>query len=435
MTFFLFVVVNFLLFVRPTDYLPGVMGQHLYNYVILTCFVLAVPQVIQQLSGRVLEARPITVCVLGLFVAVLLSHLSHFNLEGTFTSGVEFAKKVIYYLLLVSVVTSAVRLRRFLFWLACFFTLITALTVLEYKGVFKLETFRASIKDQAGFDTITEQEIEVSRLKASGVFNDPNDFALLLVVGVPLSLYFLTDKRLGIGRLVWLLPLGLFMLALALTYSRGGFLAFMAGLLVLIRSRLSLAKSLAAAALVVPVLLVLFAGRQTNISTSVNTGQARVDMWAHGLVMFQQAPLFGIGENLYSQEAGQVAHNSYVHCYTELGFFGGTLFLGAFFFAVMTLRRYGDGQHRVLDPEMRRLRPFLLSAVTAYGTGLFMLSNSYIEPTYAILGLVTAYAQVTAVFPPLPVLRFNTRLAQRLAFASVCFLVGLYVFARVFRSV
>ena len=72
------------------------------------------------------------------------------------------------------------------------------------------------------------------------------------------------------------------------------------------------------------------------------------------------------------------------------GFFGGTLFLGTFYFAVVTLRRFGAAPHHMLDPEMRRLRPFLFAAVAAYATGLMTLSNSYIEPTYAILGLVTA---------------------------------------------
>jgi O-antigen ligase len=435
MTFLLFILVNFLLFVRPMDYFPGVMGQHLYLVAILACFVLSVPQIMQQVSGRFLESRPISVCILGLFVAILLSHLSHFNLTGTFNSGTEFAKKVIYYLLLVSLVNTPVRLRRFLGCLACFFTLITALTVLEYKGVVQMETFKASIKDGAGIDRNTYQEIEVNRLKASGVFNDPNDFSLVLVVGVPLALYFLTDRRLGITRLAWLVPLGLFVYALSLTYSRGGLIAFTAGLLVLMRSRLSVGKSLALAAVLLPVLAVFFGGRQTDISTNVNTGQERVDIWAHGLVMLQQAPLFGIGENTYQEEAGQVAHNSYVHCYTELGFFGGTLFLGAFYFAFLTLRRFGAAQQHILDPDMRRLRSFLLAAVTAYATGLMTLSNSYIEPTYAILGLVTAFAQVTIVYPPLPALRFDMRRAQRLALASVCFLLSIYLFARVFHSV
>jgi hypothetical protein len=258
MTFFLFVLANFLLFVRPTDYLPGVMGQHLYTVVILSCLVLSLPQVLGQLSGRALEARPITVCVLGLFVAVLLSHLSHFNLTETFQSGAEFAKKVIYYLLLVTLVNSASRLRRFLFWLACFFTVITALTVLEYHEVLKLQTFKASVTDGAGFDPNTREEIQVNRLKASGVFNDPNDFALLLVVGVPLALYFLTDRRLGVARLAWMGPLVLFVYSLALTYSRGGFLAFTAGVLVLIRARLTWAKSLVLAGVLLPLMLMFF---------------------------------------------------------------------------------------------------------------------------------------------------------------------------------
>jgi O-antigen ligase len=435
MAYALFILVNFLLFVRPTDYIPNPAVQNLYVYAILACLVVAAPQFLQQFSGPALASRPVSICVLGLLAAVFLSHLSHLNVDAAFNSTTEFAKKVIYYFLLTALVTSASRLRRFLFWLACFFTIISALTVLEYKEILILETFRASVKDGAGFDPNTNQELEVNRLRASGAFSDPNDFALVLVVGVPLALYFLTDPRLRSFRLVWLLPLVLFLYALSLTYSRGGFLALTVGLAVLLGARLGAARAVAMAAVLLPVLLVFFSGRQTDISTTVNTGQARVDIWAHGLVLFQQAPLFGIGENYYGDNAGQVAHNSFLHCFTELGFFGGTLFLGAFILALATMRRFGSERCHILDPDMRRLRPFLFAAIAAYATGLMALSNSYIESTYAVLGLSTAFAQVTPVYPAPPVLRFDFRLVQRLALWGLGFLLVMYAFARVFHSV
>src|SRR5205823_3488992 len=93
------------------------------------------------------------------------------------------------------------------------------------------------------------------------------------------------------------------------------------------------------AAVVLPALFALFAGRQTDLSAAGGTGQARIQLWSEGLALFREAPFFGVGQGSYAEHVDQVAHNSFVECYAELGFFGGTLFLGAFFCAVCVLRR------------------------------------------------------------------------------------------------
>ena len=51
----------------------------------------------------------------------------------------------------------------------------------------------------------------------------------------------------------------------------------------------------------------------------------------------RQSPVFGIGKNRFGEEAGQVAHNSFVHAFTELGPLGGMVFLGAFYLAMRAL--------------------------------------------------------------------------------------------------
>ena len=82
-----------------------------------------------------------------------------------------------------------------------------------------------------------------------------------------------------------------------------------------------------------PIMFILFGGRQTNINMGGDdTMQERVQLWSEGLDLFREAPVFGIGYREYAEQVGQVAHNSFVHCYAELGFFGGTIFLAAFAF-------------------------------------------------------------------------------------------------------
>ena len=125
-----------------------------------------------------------------------------------------------------------------------------------------------------------------------------------------------------------------------LTHSRGGFLGMLAALVVLLAARFG-RKALPLGLLVLPAVFVLFAGRQTSISLGSGTGQSRVQLWHEGMILFVGRPLFGIGSERYADYAGHVAHNSFIHGYTELGLVGGTLFLGAFYLAAWSLVRLG----------------------------------------------------------------------------------------------
>src|SRR5262249_45050570 len=151
--------------------------------------------------------------------------------------------------------------------------------------------------------------------------------------------------------------IGLFGAGLALTQSRGGMVALLSGLAAFFYARFGPGKSLLLGGLVLPVLLTVFGGRMTEISTSANTGQSRVGLWVEGVAMLKESPLFGIGADNFRQRLDFVAHNSYLHTYAELGLFGGTLFLGAFYLAAVLLFRArqqpGKGRAGGVSPLVR----------------------------------------------------------------------------------
>jgi O-antigen ligase len=160
-------------------------------------------------------------------------------------------------------------------------------------------------------------------------------------------------------------------------------------------------------------------------------------LWSDGLFIFRQSPLFGIGAENYRQFSSHVAHNSFIHCYAELGMFGGTLFLGAFYLAIKGLydlrRQPNDAtESEDVDPELRRLHPFLMATVVAYTIGICFLSRSYIVPTYMMLGLAVAYMRMHSAQVSKPIAAWSRSVWPRLAGISCSFLVGAYVFVRVF---
>jgi hypothetical protein len=428
--FGLFILLNAALYLRPAEIVPGLLGLEIYLVFILGCFAVAFPAILEQLSPRALEAWPITVCVLGLLLAVLLSHLSRFDLTDAALCGFEFFKIAVYYLLFVGLVTTPARLGQFLFWLVIFAAALALLAVLQYHDLIQfptLKTLQAIEKDQA-----SGRDIVVRRLQATGPFHDPNDLCVLLVIGILLSLYWLTDRCLGLARFVWLASLGLFFYALALTQSRGGLLALLGGLLVFLRLRFGWTLTLVMGACGLPVLFLALAGRQTELSATTGTGQERIQIWSDGLMLFRDAPLFGVGMNKYDESVGHVAHNSYLQAFAELGVFGGILFIGGFACALGSLRRLGLKGRQILQPELRRLHPYLAGALAGYAVGMLSLTLNYIVPTYMMLGLAAGYCQMTPVRPPLQASRFDLRLVGRFVWISLLFLAGIYLFVRVF---
>lgn len=428
--FGLLLVVTATLFVRPAELVPDLVGWPIYQTLIITCLAVSFAGVLRQLNGRSLSAHPVTACVLGLLAAVALSQLAHARLEEAAQSAWEFFKVVVYYLLLVGLLSSAGRLRGFLFFFAVSVSVLTAVAVLQFHGAINIPNLTA-LSDRAT-DAATGLTVLIPRLRSTGLFGDPNDLCLIIVAGLPVSLYWLTDRRLGPARYLWAGPTALLGHALFLTQSRGGFLAFLIGLLVFLWTRYGWKRAALLAAVALPAALALFAGRQTDLSAKEDTGLQRVQLWSDALTALREYPLFGAGYDKFKDEAGLVAHNSYLHCYAELGVLGGTLFVGAFALALASLARLGAKGLRVLDPELHRLRPYLFATAAGYAAGILSLSNSYTVPTYLMLGLTVAYADLARTAPALAPARLDGRLVARLALGSLAFLGVAYLFVRVF---
>jgi O-antigen ligase len=429
--FALWVLVNAVLFLRPAEIIDDLQGANLYEVLILACAVCSAPALFRRLTSGGLTREPITLAVVGLLAAIVGSHLVHGHTWEARASATKFFKVALYYLLLLVNLNSLARLRLFLLCLAGLIAGLSILALLQYHGVIDIAALR--VLEERQYDQEIEEYIVITRLRSTGIFNDPNDLSLMLLTGMAICTYGLTDRRLLFLRLFWAAPLLLFGYALTLTQSRGGFLGLLAGMVVLFHARFGRTRALLLAGLALPLMFALFAGRQTNIDLGNNedTSQARIQLWSEGLDLFREAPLFGVGHDQYAERATQVAHNSFVHCFAELGLFGGALFLGAFWCAGQLLRRTAPRPAPSLDPELQRLRPYLLAGGTAYAVGLLSLSRSYVEPTYLVLGLVAVFGSLASQSLARPLVVWDGRTVWAIALTSVVFLVVTYGVVRV----
>ena len=299
MAFFLFILVNAALFIRPGEIVPALLGWEIYFYVILACLLAAAPDVLRTLVGQRLDAQPITLCVFGLLIAVLVPASWQETSPRHGAPAFYFAKVMVYYLLFISLVTTPTRLRILLISILVFCGVVTTLAVLRYHDVIHLTTIQA-LNDSASGDygaTIT-----IQRLQGTGIFQDPNELCVLLSAMLPLCLYFLIASRNIFGKIACAALVPLFGYAVHLTQSRGGFIAFVGGLAALSWIRLGWRKTVILGVVAFPLLFFVFAGRQTEISTSTGTAQSRVELWRDWLMTFRENMLFGQGMTLAKDE-------------------------------------------------------------------------------------------------------------------------------------
>ena len=243
--FFLFILLTAILFLRPHELVPDFGEPPIYNVIILACLAVSSSAVLRQLTSSSLSKDPIVACALCLLPSVVLSNLSHLRIAESIDSAIEFIKLLLYFLLVVALLDSFARLRRFLVWLCFFVVVVVSLALLHYYQVVTIPALEAYHERQ--WEMIDEETGEapvLARLQATGIYGNPNDLSRILVVGILLSLYFLGDRRLGLLRRLWLLPIGLFGLGLHLTHSRGGLLSLFAGLFALFYDRYGRAKTL-----------------------------------------------------------------------------------------------------------------------------------------------------------------------------------------------
>jgi len=435
--FLLFLALNAVAIVRPSEVFQELLGLEIYRYLLLVCVLLSFPTVLEKLNLRLLEQQPITLCVLALLPAVLLSLLSHLYLDDALIQGRNYCLILIYYFLFIALVDSPARVRTFLGWLAACAAVAAVLAILDYHGIRELP--KPALRPAK--DLAAPAPEEGVRMVGTGQFEDPNDLCVLLVTAMMLALYGLSDRRGGWLRGLWLLPLTLFAYGFFRTQSRGGLLTLVAGVGVLVRLRYGWGRTILLGCIGLPVLVGMLGSRQTAISVSTNTGQERIQLWSDGLMMFRGAPLFGVGVERYQDFASHVAHNAYLQAFSEMGLLGGGLFLGAFYLAVWPLFRLTapppalPGQatpppREILDPELRDTYPFLAAAVAAYATGMLTLSLTYTLPTFMMLALATVFLSLARTRPASESVRFDFHLLARFAVLSIGFLLAMQVFVR-----
>ena len=427
MEFALFLLVNVALFLRPQDLISALAGVPVYNILIVLNLMLAVPPIVQYVQ-RGLHRVPATVCVFGILAAIVTSLIARADFGGAFYWGIEFLKVVAYFLLMVAVLTTTRRFVIYMSTIVALTVMLAGLAVAQFHGI--LEVPAITHAHEINYDGA--EAVEYFRLAGLGVFADPNDLSMIVVLSMLICLGGFFYRGLNLWRYALGAPLIFLGYALSLTQSRGGLIALVAGLGAFLISRFGASRTTAAMALIVPLLLVVFGGRQADLGGAISggTGGQRSELWYAGLQMIKWSPLTGMGHGQFAQEEGLVAHNSYVQALAEWGLFGGTLFIGLFYIVLYSVWRLKHVRRQIYPTVLGNLQPYVMGALVAYATSMLTLTRYDVVPTYLVAGMGISFERLARRGTTLPALEFNPALVLRMGLITLGFIVALYVYIR-----
>jgi putative inorganic carbon (HCO3(-)) transporter len=367
MNYLLFLILNAILFIRPEELFPAIAGSRLYLIAILVCSATCLPRLNTLFSPASLRTNPVGMCVLLFQIFVFLSMVVRSRFDEALSALPDLVKMSLYFFLLIANVDSRERFQTFVLSLISNVTAVSLIALANHHDIVKFPSI--PLCDEKYMDPETGQDRMEGRLVASGMFNDPNDLCLVLGLGM-LSCVYASSEKLGgnLGRIFWLLPIPLFIVALQETHSRGGMLGVLAGASGYLFARFGGARAIPLAIIGGFGALFAVGGRQSNIFSGGGTGHQRLMLWCEGLRSLFQEPIsipLGFGPGWFSGESGLLAHNSFIQAIVEYGLLGGTAFAGAFYYGGRILLLLGqsiDAPHWVVNARCYGFRLLYVDA-------------------------------------------------------------------------
>ncbi|HTM32741.1 MAG TPA: O-antigen ligase family protein [Vicinamibacterales bacterium] len=240
----------------------------------------------------------------------------------------------------------------------------------------------------------------------SGSFlGDGNDFALSLVIALPLCLFLIVKSPSLLKRVLLVAGLGALLLGIIASQSRGATLALgVVGLYYWFKS----GRSVAMAAIVGTALIGVMALAPDSYFSRMNTianptdgsAQGRINSWKLAWSEAMNNPLLGVGAGNTPYMARQNPHSIYFMALGELGFPGLFVLLGLIVGNLSANRRLLKQCHGPDRAAQRQLLAALSASMIAFATAGAFLSATYYPHAYILSGLLAAGRRVVRDWAP-----------------------------------
>lgn len=379
MVYYCLIVYVVALFIRPAEILAG---WSRFPFVELIAAFATVAAGFQYLAKpRKFWELPHDKFVAGMWFVIVISNLSWGWFGGAWMGFTEFLKVAFYYFLIRIAIHTPREFQGFLD------TVVLCVATLAISGIFQFHT---------GFGLGGLPLLADGRIRGTGIFNDPNDLAMALVLVIPLLIDEAVDaaqrkgRRLVAGTL--LLPI---VTALFYTNSRGGMVGLGVVLVAQSFRRFGRVAGAGVAVLAIVATLAFGPSRMSMLDASEESAQDRIRAWGAALLMFKADPLFGAGYDQFLEFHELIAHNSFVHSFAELGLLGAFVFVGLCYWLLKELLTSlpADAPRR-----LERWRQSILVSAAGVLTSCCFLSRQYDTTFYTLIGMGACHVVIARAY-------------------------------------
>ena len=322
------------------------------------------------LQEKASTPRPLVILACLLFATYALSLIhSEYLKQSIFALFFKYGK----YLFLMVAIGEGIKDKRIAINIAV--VLCSVATFMCWDGFYQFFSGRDFLLSrEAGRLDIFYGNWQFHAYRITGTFPSPNTFASYLVPVLMLALALSFFHRVKTRKITWAkgVFLGSILAGLFLAFSRGGLVACLGGVLILI----TLFKKKILWSIPVALFVVFLFGHHLYGNRAAQQGeidptvQTRLSMLKEATSLFQNHPWTGIGVNTYLKKIEQnrepskesdYAHNSYVQILAEVGIVGFMSFMAlVLYWFWLGLRSFGNS----LDPELKSLQGGVLAGVS-----------------------------------------------------------------------
>jgi len=381
MSFLFLLIYIFLTIIRPQDWVPGIRGVHAIQIVSACTIFFLVFEAAGSRKGRFLARVPQNGLMIGLYFSVLMSHVAHTYFAGLTYSFWDFLIPFILFFLLQNGINTERKFKTALWFMVLLIvTLVPQCVYQAHHGY-----------GWAGQQITYQAYEDIYRVNWIGIFNDPNDLALLFVIALGFLLPFVFGKVKFITRVFNLGLIAALIYGIFLTNSRGGYLALLVTVyFFFVRKSGKLVLGSIVGGIMALALLALGPTRMGEVSTTEASASSRLDLWYGGLQLFKHNPIFGFGYGRFMEDLPQTAHNSYLLAASEIGIMGMFCWVGLIYISF-------KGLNKILNvyPEVKNYTLGLQSSLVGFSAAAFFLSRTFVILPYILFAFSGALAAIT----------------------------------------
>lgn len=241
-----------------------------------------------------------------------------------------------------------------------------------------------------------------TRISYLGIFNDPNDLGMYLLINIPFAFYFYKTAKSFMMKFFMVVMVFLLLWGIYKTNSRGSLVGVLSLFALYSYFRYGKFKAILIGSFSLPIVVVIMQMFRTIDSEEQSAGQ-RIEAWYTAIDLFKNHPFVGVGLGNFTEHHYLTAHNSYALVLAELGVIGYVLWFTVTVLPLLKLFEIMKGKISVIEEKQTIWtenceKTKLLASTFFYSMVGFLVTAFFLSRSYSIVWMLIVSIPMAYVF-------------------------------------